>query len=126
MIKVNVSLEKEGPLSRWLVTAPVGFAEALRKATRLATPLMAGAIRTATPIRTGRLLGSISDDVQDTPTGAMGRIVTHIRYARYVEFGTREHGGPQRYFLKGSSSTMPAAKAIFDYEVRRVAESFGN
>ena len=50
-----------------------------------------GQIKRETPVDTGRLRSSITRNLTDPLTGRVG---TNVKYARYVEFGSRPHWPP--------------------------------
>ena len=65
------------------------------------TAIIDASVAGFTPVRTGKLVASERSIVEKIFGGYRGRIMTDIRYARFVEFGTHEHGGPQRMYERG-------------------------
>lgn len=112
-------------LKGWLGRAPLEFPIALVEATKAAVALEAQQIKSDTPRATGSLAGSIGTKVKTTVEGAEGEVFSASRYARFVEFGTSQHGRARRMFARGLSSTRPATKDIYRSAVGRVTSAFG-
>jgi hypothetical protein len=106
-ISINVDLSGVDRLRARMDAAPLELANAIFAATVKATDATAESIRGVTPVRTGRLASSIVSTVTKTPDGARGRISTNLRYARFVERGTREHGRAQLMFERGVKAEEP-------------------
>jgi hypothetical protein len=113
-------------LKLWLARAPLEFRVGLFEATKAAVKLEAAQIRNDTPVLSGALRGSIGSKVKPTADGAEGEVYSTSQYARFVEFGTQQHGRAQRMFSRGASTTRPATKGIYRAAVHKVTSSFGN
>lgn len=120
-VRITVNLGGLDRLKAALAAMPEELLEAIRKATDQSTALAADAIRGETPERTGRLERSITSTVRVMPAGAEGHISSSLRYARFVEFGTREHGRAQHMFLRGIKASEPAIQGLYRAAVDRVA-----
>tara|TARA_Y100000310_G_scaffold246223_1_gene251394 strand:+ start:2420 stop:2833 length:414 start_codon:yes stop_codon:yes gene_type:complete len=61
----------------------------LGKGIRKATLYYERLVTDATPVKTGRLAGSIHSEISPT----RGSVATNVQYARFVEYGTRNTDG---------------------------------
>lgn len=64
------------------------------------------------PQRTGELKGSLEKKI----SGLEGEVQTDLRYAHFVEFGTKAHGGPQPFI-------RPAQKKANKVLIKKVLET---
>jgi HK97 gp10 family phage protein len=64
---------------------------------RRATLLVQGSAKRKSPVDTGRLRASITPEVQTRADGVVGIVGSNVKYAPFVELGTRRHFVPGRY-----------------------------
>lgn len=125
-VSMQVTIIGGERLKGWLMRAPIEFRVGLFEATKAAVELEASQVRNDTPRNTGSLAGSIGTKVKATAEGAEGEVFSTSQYARFVEFGTQQHGSAKRMFARGLSTTRPATKGVYRAAVGKVAHSFGN
>lgn len=135
MIQVKVSILGTEKIIAAFTGAPERLNASLFAATVEATELARKAVEDVTPVWDGRvypgghqpgvLRGSIQGDVVKTSTGFTGTVHTDTSYARFVEFGTLEHGRAQRMFYRGVEASKPGIHAIFENSVSALVDSFG-
>lgn len=104
---------------------PEQLHRAAHQATTQATTLEAQAIRAVTPRRSGTLIGSIETEVTQTADGARGRAFSDLRYAPFVDHGTRRHGAARQMFERGSQAAKSPGEDLYRAAVDEVAASFG-
>lgn len=86
-----------------------------RRALNATVIVAEGEIKSATPVRTGRLRSSITHEVRDL-TGVVG---TNVYYAPYVEFGTVKMA-PRRMFAVGIERAWPRIQQIWREAMARL------
>ena len=89
-----------------------------------AVHLEAEAIRADTPHRTATLAGSVQVSVTRSADGARGRVSSDLRYAPFVEHGTRRHGAGRHMFERGSQQSQTVVEGLYRAAVDTVAASF--
>lgn len=119
MISLKVEINDVAPMAAWLLAAPALADEELFSATAEGTRVMASAIAVNTPVRTGGLVGSEQTIIEKLANGARGRVLTTIRYGRFVEAGTREHGRAQRMFERGLRLSRSGVEDGYDRHIGR-------
>jgi hypothetical protein len=122
-IRLNVSLSGIEPFRARMDAAVQDLGAAVFDATVEGSDAIADAIIAASPERTGRLRQSWKTSVVRTPTGARGTISSSLRYARFVDRGTREHGKAQHMTERGIVTATPAVEAIYRSAVDKVVVS---
>lgn len=123
-VHVEVEVLGESRLRGWLAAASGVFGASLFAATAKAVEIEANAIRADTPRLTGELVGSIGTKVTREGDGVKGEVFSTSQHARFVEFGTRQHGRAQRMFARGQGSSKTAVRAEFRSAVAKVADTF--
>lgn len=68
--------------------------EELEIALRRSVQRVQSDVKRETPVDTGRLRGSITSEVTGSGKSLKGIVGTNVKYAPYVEFGTRPHFPP--------------------------------
>ena len=72
-------------------------------AMRRATLLVQRSAKQKAPVDTGRLRASITPEVRWSGNIAIGVVGTNVKYAPYVELGTRPHFVPRKYIGRWAS-----------------------
>lgn len=111
-------------LSAKLVRLPQEISQETVRATEHGVELEARAIAAVTPRRTGALAASIQTSTSSSPAGAQGRVYSDLRYATFVERGTRRHGPAQRMFERGSANARGQIDGLYFQAMDRVAAGF--
>lgn len=119
MIDVSVEVKGIEAPRLWLMTAPVALLRDIHDTLHEAGPLLSRAVSANTDVDTGTLLSSEQLSIRDGAFGGSVRVWSELRYTRYVEHGTTEHGAAQFMFLRGVMVTRPTIERLFDYNIRR-------
>jgi len=105
---------------------------------RRATLLVQGAAKRKAPVDTGRLRASITPEVQTRADGVVGIVGSNVKYAPFVELGTRRHFVPGRYIgrwarrhglpeggLVVSGKAQPFLQPAFEENAERIFQTLG-
>lgn len=105
---------------------------------RRATLLVQGAAKRKAPVDTGRLRASITPEVQTRADGVVGVVGSNVKYAPFVELGTRRHFVPGHYIgrwarrhglpeggLVVSGKAQPFLQPAFEENAERIFQTLG-
>lgn len=105
---------------------------------RRATLLVQGAAKCKAPVDTGRLRASITPEVQTRADGVVGIVGSNVKYAPFVELGTRRHFVPGQYIgrwarrhglpeggLVVSGKAQPFLQPAFEENAERIFQTLG-
>ena len=105
---------------------------------RRATLLVQGAAKRKAPVDTGRLRASITPEVQTRADGVVGIVGSNVKYAPFVELGTRAHFVPAQYIgrwarrhglpeggLVVSGKAQPFLQPAFEENAERIFQTLG-
>lgn len=105
---------------------------------RRATLLVQGAAKRKAPVDTGRLRASITPEVQTRADGVVGIVGSNVKYAPFVELGTRRHFVPGQYIgrwarrhglpeggLVVSGKAQPFLQPAFEENAERIFQTLG-
>lgn len=136
-MRIQVQMVGDERLRIWLAATPVALKEAVWIGMEASVAVVAQRTRAVTPRLTGELAVSISTKVDRTSNGARGWVFSNVRYARFVEVGTkagrkrkRKRAGRSntivgrrtkgvRMFRQGMKDGKPRVQAIFHSAVDR-------
>jgi phage gpG-like protein len=104
-MRLSITLAGDAKTMAALAAKPVALAAGMYRATEAAVKVMERKVRSDTPVLTGALAGSITTQVQQRGTGAVGYVYSNLRYARFVEVGTKR-GRPRKRPRPGKSDTI--------------------
>ncbi len=81
-----------------------------------ATMMVTASAKRFAPVDTGRLRASITPEVRSTPTEVIGVVGSNVKYAPYVELGTKPHWPPisalEVWARRHGTSAFLVARAI--------------
>lgn len=105
---------------------------------RRATLLVQASAKRKAPVDTGRLRASITPEVQTRADGVVGIVGSNVKYAPFVELGTRRHFVPGRYIgtwarrhglpeggLVVSGKAQPFLQPAFEENAERIFQALG-
>lgn len=110
--RLQAKLKKLDPLTRGAVSRGV----------QLAGVLVEGSAKTAAPVDTGRLRGSIHTTGKSTPNGAEASVGTNVEYALYQELGTSKMQA-QPFLKPALQKNKAKAKTIIQTEIVKAHKS---
>lgn len=112
MANLTIKLQGDKKLAAWLEAASGGEIDSvLYAAMDRAVPEVMRYVQKLTPTVTRALQSSITGNVRRTATKITGRVFSDLRYAPFVERGTRQHGPAHRMFATGR---IEAASGVHD------------
>lgn len=91
---LNVKIEGMEEMQKRLGASEGVIRRAYRGAMQTVTVYLAGDARKGTPVDTGRLRASITPRVESSGDGIRGIVGTNVKYAPYIEYGTKAHWPP--------------------------------
>ena len=106
-MEIKITLRNEKEIMRYLETRPQKMKEELNRAVKKSVFAIERQTKIYAPVRTGRLRSSVRSRSYDLK----GEVGVGVRYAIFVELGTRYFGG--RYFLTRAIKTMTRAIQSF-------------
>lgn len=111
---LTIKLQGDKKLGAWLEAATGGEIDSvIYAAMDKAVPEVMRFVQSHTPALTGALQASITGNVRRTPAKITGRIFSDLRYAAFVERGTRQHGPARRMFATGRVEAAPGVHEQF-------------
>ena len=87
------------------------YSKAVEGAVKTAAILVEGAAKRNCPVDTGRLRGSITNEVVAGRDGILGRVGSNVDYSRFVELGTSKMS-PQPYLRPALRNNQSKVEAI--------------